>query len=106
MKNDPGAVSATEAVSVDRSSADTAAPHVVTHHCGYNEQGIRIAVVMPFEDGYAIPGLYVGGGSAAYGGGLPLVKFYKAENAQRYVEMRNPCTAIRWTEETMNEVRR
>ena len=70
-----------------------------THYCGYNDSGIRIAIVMPYEDGYAIPGVYSGGGSACYGGGLSLVKFQKLENAQRYCEMRNPCVSLEWVAE-------
>lgn len=71
----------------------------IPNWCAYNPHGIRISLVMPFEDGFAIPGRYEGGGSALYGGGLRLLKFMKLENAQQYVQMKNPCTAIRWERE-------
>lgn len=88
----------------DHSPLDDETPVVgratVTHMCGYNPHGIRITVIMPLEDGYAIPGCYASGGSALYGGGLALQKFSTLENAQTYVQMMHPCTAIRW--ESMN----
>ena len=85
-------------------------PGTITNICGYNEAGIRLSVIMPFEDGYAVAGRYAGGGSAAYGGGLALQKFSDVESAKRYVGMLNPCTYLRWeaenTAQTVDQVRR
>lgn len=102
-----GAQSAT-AVATAGSVAPDAASHAetITNICGYNSHGIRISVIVPFEDGYAIPGHYASGGSAPYGGGLPLQKFSTLDNAKTYVRMMNPCQAIRWEVEEVDQFNR
>lgn len=84
-------------------------PETRVNICGYNGHGVRIAVIVPHDDGYTIPGRYGSGGDAAYGGGLQLQKFSTLETAQAYVRMMNPCTAIRWESEDVpqfDQVRR
>ena len=66
------------------------------NHCGYNDHGIRVSVIFPFEDGWAIAGVHTGWTSHS-----ALRKFPTVEAAKAVVAVRQPMTGIAWKEETV-----
>jgi hypothetical protein len=64
------------------------------NHCGYNDHGIRISVIFPFEDGWAVAGVHEGWTTHS-----PLRKFATVEAAKNNVAFRKSATRITWKEE-------
>ena len=73
-------------------------PTSSTNHCGYNDYGIRVSVIFPLEDGWAVAGVRTG-----WTEGSPLRKFATVEAAKEYlVNFKLGATRVLWKVEVID----
>lgn len=66
----------------------------LTNWCGYNDHGIRIAVIFPQGEGWSLAGVYVN--PWARHNERQLRVFRSVEDAKQHTAWRNPTIPLRW----------